>query len=502
MAVKKAFAGIGLYGRYMKQEKHKPLASVIVQYSSSRFFRLVLSAVTVFLRPKLLTPEQYGIWNLFELIPRYASYLHLGTRDTMRFFIPFYSSRNDHDKTAMIKGSVFASSLLINILLACVLAIMSLQKGFSVEVRAGFFVMSLIVISLFFMEYYIALLRAYEQFGLIAASTYLNTASLFVLTLPLLYFLKLYGLYITILSAYIITVVFLRIKYNYSITYKVDFTTLKELFVKGAPIMVSDFSIQLITTSDRVIVSSLMGSRELGYYGIAILAVSFLMQIPGTAREIMEPRLMRIVENSSSEKVVNDYLLKPLINTAYLMPFIIGPIFILTPVIIPWILPRYVNGVVSAQILSIGVYFLSLAYVPRTVIVANNLQLKAAAFLPFILIFNVVVSVILVKQGLGLPGAATGSSIAFFVLFLALFLFLSKRIKDKGNDWKNHIIGMCLPFPLMGFLLGAVYSISPVFIANRFSCALVSVSFFLTTMYFFHIWACRRYRLLNSIKLI
>ncbi len=489
-------------GTYMKQEKHKPLANVIVQYSSSRLFRLVLGTVTVFLRPKLLMPEQYGIWTLFELIPRYASYLHLGTRDTMRFFIPFYSSRNDYAKTAMIKGSVFTSSLLINILLSCLLVILSLQKGFTIEVRAGFFVMSLIVILLFFMEYYIALLRAYEQFSLIAASTYLNTASLFVLTIPLLFFLKLYGLYITILSAYIIIVVFLRIKYNYGITYKVDFKTLKELFVKGAPIMVSDFSIQLITTSDRLIVSSLMGSRELGYYGIAILAVSFLMQIPGTAREVMEPRLMRIVENSSSEKVVNDYLLKPLINTAYLMPFIIGPVFILTPVIIPWLLPRYVDGIVSAQILSIGVYFLSLAYVPRAVIVANDLQLKVAAFLPFILAFNVLISVILVKQGLGLPGAAIGSSIAFLVLFLSLFLFLSKKLKDKGDDWKSHIIGMCLPFPLMSFLLGVLYSIFPVFITNRFLCALVILSFLWITMYFFHIWACGRYRLLKSIRLI
>jgi O-antigen/teichoic acid export membrane protein len=488
-------------GMYMKQEKHKPLASVIVQYSSSRFFQLVLGAVTAFLRPRLLTPEQYGIWTLFELIPRYASYLHLGTRDTMRFFIPFYASRGDYDKTEMIKGSVFTSSLLINLLLSCLLIILSFNKGFTTEVRAGFFVMSLIVILLFFKEYYIALLRAYENFSLIATSTYLNTAALLVLTIPLLYFLKLYGLYITILSAYIIIVVFLRIKYNHGITYKFDFSTLKELFVKGAPIMVSDFSIQLITTSDRFVVSGLMGSTELGYYGIAILVVSFLIQIPGAAREIMEPRLMRIVENTSSEKVVNDYLLKPLINTAYLMPFIIAPVFILTPVIIPWILPRYVNGIVPAQILSIGVYFLALAYVPRAVIVANNLQLKAAAFLPFILVFNIVISVILVKRGLGLPGAAIGSSIAFVVLFLTLFLFLSKSIKDRGNDWKSHIIGMCLPFPLMFFLLWVLYSIFPVFITNRFLCAFVILSFLWIAMYFFHIWACGRYRLLKSIRI-
>ena len=486
----------------MKQEKHRPLSGVIVQYASSRFFQLVLGAVTVFLRPKLLSPEQYGIWTLFKLIPRYASYLHLGTRDAMRFFIPFYSARKDVDKSAIIKGSVFTSSLIINLLLSGLLVVLSLKQGTSPEVRAGFLVMSLIVLLHFFMEYYIALLRAYEKFSLIAASTYLNTVTLFVLTIPLLYFYKLYGLYVTVLLSYMVLVAFLRMKFSYCVPWKVDFGLLKELFIKGAPIMVSDFSIQLITTSDRIIVSGLMGSRALGYYGIAILAVTFLMQVPGTAREIMEPRLMRVVENSSSEKVAAEYLLKPLINTAYFMPYIIGPVFVLTPVIIPWILPRYVNGVTAAQILSVGAYFLALAYVPRTVIVANDWQLKTAVFLPFILLLNIAISVTLVKGGFGLNGAAIGSGIAFFVLFAAFFLFLSRRIKNKGSDWKKHVTGMCLPFPLMVFLLAVVYPASRVFIKNRFFSAGFAVLVLWITFYCLHHWACRKYRLLKAIKLL
>lgn len=486
----------------MNQNNHKPFSRIIIQYSSSRFFRLVFGAVTVFLRPKLLAPEQYGIWKLFEIIPLYASYLHLGTRDAMRFFIPLYSSRNDYDKTAIIKETVFSSSLIINLLLSCLLVILGFQKAFSIEARVGFFAMSVIILLVFMVEYYIALLRAYEDFGLIAASTYINAGSLFVFTIPLLWFLKLYGLYITILLTYVITLVFLRLKHNIGLRFNIDIKILKELFVKGAPIMVSDFIVLLITTSDRLIVSSLMGSRDLGYYGIAILVVAFVMQIPGTAREILEPRLMRIVEKTSPEEILNDYLLKPLINTSYLMPFIIGPIFILMPVLIPLILPRYVNGIVPAQILSMGAYFLSMAYVPRSVIVANNLQLRVAAVLPVILVFNVAVSVILINQGFGLQGAALGSSIAFFVLFVTLFVLLERSIKNRCNDWKSHITGMCLPFPLMCFLLGVLYSVFPLFIKSRAICALVMMSILLIAMYILHMWACRRFRLLKSIRIL
>ncbi|MFW6145687.1 MAG: polysaccharide biosynthesis C-terminal domain-containing protein [bacterium] len=485
----------------MSQDKQKPFSGVLIQYSSSRFFRLVLGAVTVILRPRLLGPDQYGIWKLFEIIPLYASYLHFGLRDAMRFFIPAYLSKNDYDKVAVIKETVFTTSLFINLFLSCLLVILGVQKGFSIEVRVGFFVMALMILLLFMVEYYIAVLRAYENFGLIAASTYLNAGSLLVLTVPMLYFWKLYGLYITILSAYAITLGFLSLKQHIHIRVNIDNRSLRELFVKGAPIMLSDFTVLLITTSDRVIVSSLLGNRALGYYGIGILIVTFLMQIPGTAREIMEPRLMRVLETTSSEQISNDYLLSPLINTSYLMPFLIGPVFILTPVLIPLILPHYVNGIIPAQILSLGTYFLSLAYVPRTMIVANNLQLKVATILPVILAFNVVVSFMLVRHGLGLEGAAIGSSMAFFVLFVTLIIVLKRGTKWRCDDWKSHIVGMCLPFPLMCLCLAILYSVCPLFISSRILCAVVIMLLLLIAMYIIHAWACRRFRLLKSIRI-
>jgi O-antigen/teichoic acid export membrane protein len=487
---------------YMNHDKHKPLSRVIFQYSSSRFFRLVFGAVSALIRPKLLSPEQFGIWKLFEIIPLYSTYLHLGTRDAMRFFIPFYSSRNDDHKTEIIKGTVFTSSLAINLLLSLFLFILGFQSTFAIEVRAGFFFMSLIIILLFLVDYYIALLRAYENFTLIAYSTYLNAASLFVFTIPLLYFFKLYGLYMTIFSTYLVTVIFLKLRGSYFIHYRIDFSVLKELFSKGAPVMISDFTIQLITTSDRFIVSGLIGSKELGYYGIAILAMTFLIQIPGTTREIMEPRLMRIVNNMSSETIANDFLIKPIVNTAYLMPFIIGPVFVLTPVLVPWLLPRYANGVVPAQILSMGVYFLSLAYVPRSVIVANNLQLKVAAFLPFILILNVIISVLLVKKGYGLSGVAIGSGIGFLFLFISLFIFSVRNIEYKFDDFRSHIFAICLPFPLMCLLLTLLYLIIPVFITNTILCAFWIILFFLIAMYFVHRLACRKVPLLKAIEIL
>ncbi|MCD6416053.1 MAG: hypothetical protein J7M08_05095, partial [Planctomycetes bacterium] len=66
------------------------VAPVVAKYSSGRFYRMGLGLITAFIRPKLLSPEYYGIWTLLKLIPNYLSYAHGGTRTAMRYLIPLY----------------------------------------------------------------------------------------------------------------------------------------------------------------------------------------------------------------------------------------------------------------------------------------------------------------------------------------------------------------------------------------------------------------------------
>ena len=71
--------------------------------------------------------------------------------------------------------------------------------------------------------------------------------------------------------------------------------------------MVYNFSAILISTSDRIIISYFLGNKQLGYYGIAIMIFSFLMQIPAVSREVIEPRLMQEMTRNSDEKILNEY---------------------------------------------------------------------------------------------------------------------------------------------------------------------------------------------------
>ena len=206
---------------------------------------------------------------------------------------------------------------------------------------------------------------------------------------------------------------------------------------------------ELIRTSDRIIISYFLGIEQLGYYGIAIMAVSSLIQIPGAAREVIEPRLMQNLQDNSREENLREYFFKPLVNSAYLLPVLLGPLVILLPWVIPSLLSRYIPGIRPAQILILGSYFFMMSFPARGIIVANNWQRMASMVVGLVFFLNTGLSITLIKLGFGLNGVAIGSSISFFLLFVSLLFFVLSNHNYAMQDWKPALISLCWPFPIM-----------------------------------------------------
>ncbi len=226
---------------------------------------------------------------------------------------------------------------------------------------------------------------------------------------------------------------------------------------------------------------------------------AFLKQVPGTAREVIEPRLMKSLGSGPAETAVNEYLLKPMIHTAYLMPFLIGPILFLFPMFVSLLLPRYILGIAPTQILAPGVYFLAITYAPQTMIVANNWQTQALYFLPPVLGTNVLLSIVLVKQGFGLSGVAASSSLSFLLLALALVGFLSRKLESKGSQWRRHLVGLVMPVPVMLLTYWALRSLVPRFVSNDDLAGAVGVLIWWAVMLLLYRQASRKLPLLRGM---
>ena len=433
----------------------KTVSGTIARYACSKYYRQGLGIVTSLLRPKLLAPEYYGIWTLIKLVSQYASYAHLGTQSAMRYMLPLYRARGDDEYSEALQDSALAGGLVANLALSMLAAVLAILPIFSPVMRAGLGTMAVLILFRYYHEYLIAVLRAEEAFGAVTRATYVYVTTAFVTTIPLLYYLGIYGLYVSLLLTYAVTIIFLLRVYAFRCRLRIRGDVLRKLAGKGFPLILMSFTVLLVVTSDRLVVTIFLGKEHLGYYGIALLVMNFLINIPGTAREVMEPRLMKSVEGADASDVAEEFLATPLLNTAYLMPFLIGPVYLGLPAGIRLVLPRYAQGIASAQLLAVGVFFLALAYAPRILIVAKNWQVQACGLLPPVLLVNLGLSIALVKKGYGLSGVALASSLSYALLFMVLLGFLRVKMSGTGVQWGVLTKQLAFPFSVMCILIVA-----------------------------------------------
>ncbi len=432
-------------------ESKESVTKNIVRYSSSKVYQQILSLLTAFIRPKLLTPELYGLWNILNIIPTYASYSNLGTYDIMRYMIPYHEERKEHHKSIEIRDSVFYGTLFLNLFIVAGLIIFAFVRDFELHVQVGLIAMACVVMISWYYENFVVLLKSYQNFRLITSTFYLKATITFVLTVVLIYLYKIYGAYLAFLLSFGFIALYLKIKYPPSAPYaKFKYGIFVDLVIKGFPIMLYNFTAILINTSDRIIISYFLGTEQLGYYGIADMVLGFIIQIPGTAREVIEPRMMQDIYKSSMTEHINEYFIKPMFHTAYLMPFLIGAVFFTLPVVVPLLLPRYINGILPAQIVVFGSYFVAMSYTARGVIVAYQWQLRALIIMLLALLVNVAVSIFFIKTGLGIKGVAIGGSISFCVLFIGLVVFVKILSNNSIQNWGKNILGLLYPFLIMG----------------------------------------------------
>ncbi len=478
-----------------------PMFNSMVAYAGSRYFRQVSGVLLAVLRPKLLGPTFYGLWTLFKVIPRYSRFIPLGAREALRFYLPYHRERSEGDRVQTITNTVFVATGFLHIVVAVVLLMVCLLWGFTKEAKFGLLCMALYLPLEFYVRHVISILRSEEKFGLIARYNYFESILIFVLTIPLLYWLRIYGVFIAVLGTRLILAIQMFRHGGLRARPSFNLKTYVEMVRKGFPIMMSDFCVDLIMTSDRIIIAVLLGQTSLGYYGIAIMLLAILIQLPGTAREIMEPQVMRDMDEHASESFVNEYLLKPLVNTAYLMPFMIGPVCLMLPAVLPLVLPKFLPGIVPTQVIALGVYFLALSFVPRPLIVANGWQSQVARYLPIVLVVNVGVSAALIKMGYGILGAALGSAFSFALLFFTLLIFVALKLTVRGDNWWRHIFALVLPFPVMCIVLFALSGTIPNLIANDFVSASVQSVVFICLMAGFHLVSSHRFDLLKNLAL-
>ncbi|NJB67648.1 O-antigen/teichoic acid export membrane protein [Desulfobaculum xiamenense] len=420
----------------------------IAEYALSNVFRQGLGIVSAVVRPMLLSPELYGLWNLLKTIPPYASFAHLGARPAARYRIPYNAGGGADAENTRIEDTIFVGSLLTNLPIVIGASAWAFIGESTPEARWGMLTVAAWILLNWYHEHLLTLQKAHQGFRAISAANYVISLAMFCL-LPLILVMSIYGLYASMLLATAAGTLILRRDLRRSQRPRFDFRLYADLVRHGLPIMLFTLTVLAARTCDRFLIASLIGTRELGYYGIATMILTFIMNIPTATREVMEPQLMRDLHVADEDTALRDYLFRPLFTTAYAMPLILAPVFTLAPTAVRLLLPQYVPGIPSVHILAAGSFFLGLIYITRGIVVARGWQTSAAIVGGCAVALNIALSAGLVRAGFGIEGVAVGASVGYVLFFWGICRLMHTRSNGHIRGWTRTMIATTIPFVVM-----------------------------------------------------
>lgn len=413
-----------------KTPKGEPdsLSRTIGHYASSLVVRQLLGILNAYLKPLLLTPALYGLWNLLNTVLLFADVLHLGARSAMRYRIAQNDARGDETASRDIMGAVFYGTLILYSSAIFALCAGAWFSQTATEQRWGLLALALIIALNWFSDFKIELLKARSRFAPITNSNYISAITGSILNVVLILLFGFHGLLLALILTHGAVLGYLVFNGERFTLARFRLVIFIDLVREGFPIITFALSALLMRTFDRFIISVTLGLEALGYYSIAVMVLGFLMNVPDASREVVEPRLIRELQMRPLEDCVRDYVQRPLMMTAYLMPLVIGPAMLLLPPAVDLLLPNYSRAVLAAQILTAGSLFMALTLVLRGLIIARGMQAKAAAIMLGVVLLNGTSSAALIWFGLGISGVALSSSISFLILFIALWTLLRYRV--------------------------------------------------------------------------
>ncbi|GAB0148183.1 MAG: oligosaccharide flippase family protein [Marichromatium sp.] len=436
------------------EPRRADFSTTLTRYLSSKITRQLIGAITAFLRPRLLTPELFGVWTLLKLVPQYASYAHLGARTTLRVYYPWHLARGEGERAESLVSGAILTTLLLDFLVAGALILIALRGGQGEALRLGLTAMAGVVLLQAWHHTAFAALKARHRFDLIGRANYLESALLLATTLALLPTLGFPGLLLSLLITEAAVGVLLWQQAGIVPRWPARPLRLGgEMIRRGWPIMSLELAMMLVVTADRVMAWVLLGAGALGHYGVAVMIVGFLRNIPGTAREILEPRLMGELADADRNQLLREHLLRPALNAVFLMPLLIGPVALATPLAIDWLLPRYQAAIVPTQILACGIHFLALALVLRSLVVAFEQQRRAALLVPVVLVGEGMSAWLAVRLGWGLPGIAGASVLGFALLFMLFRRILRPQLDHLERSERRQLDWIWPLFVLNGTLI-------------------------------------------------
>ena len=459
-----------------------------VKYTSAQYGARVLGFIASIGMRRFLGPHSMGIWSLLLVVVGYSKYTSLGVNNALVFRVPFFLSKGDKKSVDEISDTVFSFSLIGSLIASFAIIIFTIIFCHNVSpvLKTGLFAISIFVVIERLYAFYIVSLRARNNFSAVSKAVLFDAVIFLILTITLVKYFKLYGLYATVCLTTIFNIFFIRKFAHYSVHLSFNFKRLVGIIKYGLPIFLSGFSNFFLRSIDRIMIAAMLGVSEVGYYSIALMARSQMVGFANNFASVTIPAMLGTYAKEEKIEHIRKFVTVSPNTISYLIAPVLGLIFFSIEPFVKLVLPQYIMGIVAAEVLLLDIFFRSCESQASQFLIALGKQSRILLPINIVtLIFNVFFNLFFIKVGWGITGVALGTALASTLNFMTL-QFCAMRHFANAKSIIVYIIKFLIPLLYIITIIIILEIIMPNF--NHYArafCGVIAISLFSLPLYYY-----------------
>ena len=371
-------------------------------------------------------PASFGVWNSLHLVVIYGFALGIGLPNGMNRDVPLLEGEGRSAEARRVVNRSLAFVLVSFAVGGVTIYLASLHPGWSASYRDSLAALAALFLAWNLYLFFQMLLRCRMQFQTMSVQGFLFAALLPLAVVPLAVRWSVPGFILGQAVACLATSLFILRRSPVKPDYRWALRDVAPQVRVGLPIMAAGVVYSLLTTIDRWVVLSFLGTEALGDYTLAILSVSLVALLPAIVSQYTYPRMAFRYGQTHDVTALRPLVLRQTaFSIAVTLP-LIGAAYLALPLLTRSILTEYEAGVAPARILLIGLAFIPLTGGLANLLITVGKQMSYLAAQCATVVANLVFSVSLVLLVGGLTGVALGAALSY-LLYAILILVLGLR---------------------------------------------------------------------------
>jgi len=419
-----------------------------IRYSTTTYLVISLGVISGFVTRGVLSPMLMGTFSELMIMFEYIKYHHLGMFNTLERELPYYNGKKDLNRAQQIKDIGFSFTLFTSFLLAVALIIASFILPLDRNLLIGMRILAIALVIQEMVTYLTVLAKTHHKFTLL--SKY-NLYTAIFQTTAIVYFGINFGLFgllwATILTGIVGMAYLMTAKFKFKFLFPLSIKMVLGLLAIGTPLLLNDITFMSLMNMDRFSIIKFFDKAELGYYSIATMVTGYLFVLPNLLYSVLFPRFYESFGKTGDIKALRNFFEVPTVVISYLMAAIIGLLILILPFLINYIIPSYKPGVMAADILLLGVFFISIKGMSNYLLTALNKQKQMIVLSLFGISLAMFFNYLFIKKlNCNIEGVAAAMLITYFIYSTAFMAYAFRHYSKKFSHVLLFLGEIYLPF--------------------------------------------------------